>query len=70
MTDKGLYGMDIEQALFDALQYECAVEILRQEVPDITDDQIAEIVALDVVKSNWANAVPMYHIMKAIRSNV
>ena len=58
----------LEQELFDMLQFECAVEILKQEIPDITDAEIAEVVALEPVKANWANAVPMYHIMKAMRS--
>lgn len=61
--------MDVEQALYEALQYECAVEILKQEVPGITDEEIEEIVQIPVVKTNWGNAVPMYHIMIHMREN-
>lgn len=58
---------DVEAELIRALNYECATEILKQEVPGITDEEISEVVSMEAVKTNWANAVPMYWIIKGLR---
>jgi hypothetical protein len=45
------YGVNVEQELFDLLQHEIAVELLRQECPDITDSEI-ELILHAVHKYN------------------
>ena len=57
---------DLDTELFHILNIEIALELLRENCPDISEEEAKEIANL--CGANAGNAVPLYHLRKLMES--